>query len=444
LPLIFDGSSVRRSLGDAGNEIPPFYCGAYVNGRCWFSLINRTEFMGGDLVGSSSGSVSLGRIDAVLKVTQNQYWNEGGAFTVPSEAGLITAITSPVTLDASLGQGPVLVSCTNAIFSINAPPDATTWKNLSYPIQTVALRDYGMLSPYGLATVNADLWYRSTDGIRSLISAVRNFNQGWGNTPMSHEMSRVIDADNVDLLEFCSMVLFDNRLLTTCNPTQTTKGVVHEGVVALNFDEVSGMFRKSSPAYDGLWTGIRSYQLIRCRPSGVERCFALCEGADGFEIWEILKDGDFDTFIDGNGNIRTTPIECVVETRSLTFASPFDLKKLDFAEFFVDRLAGSVDFDIRLRPNQYPCWIPWHQWRECNTVNRCDEKCDVPLNYVPGYRTYMRTPTAPETCITGIPKPVNIAYEWQLRIQWTGKCRVKQIRPHALQSLNQVYGECRT
>jgi len=445
-PIIFDGAFARRSAGDSNNEIPPGYVGSYINGRIWISTPTRNAYLAGDLVGDrTSGTQSNSFVDSVLKFTGNTYLNEGGTFSTPSNSGPITGIIGSTQLDTSLGQGPVMIFTTNTVFTNQAPVDATVWKDLQYPIQTVAQVDYGAMSPRSIVNVNSDAWYRSIDGVRSFIVARRNFNGGWGNVPMSDEMFRVFSRDSEGLLEYGSAVNFDNRLLFTCQPESTEYGVVHKGLAVINFDEISGMFNKSNPCWEGIWTGLKVFQIIRGRVGGNERTFMIALGTAGeLELWELEMDGISDSYmheVDGNITVTHTPIQSTIETRSFNFGTPFEYKMLEFAEWFVDRLNGSVDFDVRFRPDQYPCWVAWVDRTECNTVNRCDEACGIPVNYKPGYRPFMRTSTAPESCLTG-DRLSNRGYEFQLRMQWTGKCRIKQIRVHASRQLDDTVGEC--
>lgn len=448
LPIIYDGTSTRRSKGDPGREIPPGYVGAYINGRIWLALPNRRFYVAGDIVGDrSSGSQQHDYRDSVLKFTSNTYLNEGGSFSTLANNGLITAIIGSTQIDTSMGQGPVCIFTERSVFTNQAPVDAATWKDLAYPIQTVADTDYGALSPRSVVNVNSDTWYRSEDGVRSFIIARRNFNAGWGNTPMSQEMDRIIRNDSVALLSHCSAVVHDNRLLVTCSPSIGSDGVFHRGIIALNFDEVSGMFNKTAPAWEGLWTGLDVFQLVKGRQNNIECAWAICKGTDGStEIWQLATAGDFDSYdmlVGGKINRVTKPVQCFIETRSFNFGSGFELKKLLHPEIYVDWLQGTVNFDLRFRPDQYPCWIQWYTWSECNNNTNCNEQCGIPVDYKPGYRPLMRTPPAPETCLPSMGVPGNLGYEFQLRLGWTGKTRIKQIRLHAKAQLDIAIGECR-
>lgn len=450
LPLIYDGSIIRRSMGDTSDppELPPAFVGAYVNGRVWLGLPNRRNYIGCDLVGSSSGTQEFSFIDAVLKSSQNTFINEGGAFSVPGKAGKIVSIAATISLDTSLGQGPVSVFTEKAVFTNSAPPDAATWKDLTYPIQTVAAVEYGAVAPRSTVNVNADVWYRSRDGIRSFIIARRDFNAGWGNTPMSHEVSPIIEGDQENILFWCSSALFDNRLLTTCAPKLTPEGIVFQAMVVMNFDEISGMRGKTNPAWEGAWTGLDVFQVVKFQLDNVERCMMLVRSPTGeTEIWELLTEGVHDRFLTSPGGTLTitqTPISCLADLRDMTFAQPKEPKLLQTLEWFYDEIFGTVVWNISFRPDSYPAFIPWQSVSVCNNTSACDQVCGTPTTLQPGYRPYQRTGLAPETCLAN-GRPANLGYHFQPRIQWTGNARITWVQLEAMMHMTETMPEpCET
>ena len=435
--LIYDGASTRRAKGD---EVPVGNVITYGMGRVWTAMQDGKSFVGGDLVYSSSGTGTYNRRDAVLKFTENTFLNEGGAFTVPNNSGRINAMRFISNLDTSLGQGPLQVFTQSAAFSVNAPFDRTTWKDLQYPIQTISLEVYGATGQDNTITINGDLWYRSFDGVRSFIVARRDFGT-WGNVPMSSEMDRVLNFDDQSLLRFGSAVVFDNRLLMTTSPMRVQgHGVAHRGLVVVDFDLISSMGQRSDPAWDGLWTGVRILQIVKGRFSSGERCFAFVLNADNeIELWEISKTDRFD-----NGTGR---IQWFIETPSYGFNTPYELKRLSTGDLFVDRLAGQVDFDIKFKPNQHPAWIAWDTWNECAKFEDCGDdtaRCPVPREYREQYRSKKRFVTPTDDCDPLTSTPYRNGYEFQSLITVTGYARIKQMRLHADWQEESSVGECKT
>ena len=277
-PIIFDGSSTRRAEDD---EVPvgsgPM---AYGMLRLWVAM--GRNYVAGDVAGGPTG---------VLKFTENDYIAEGGEFSLPMSAGNITAMQFTATPNTALGQGELLIFTPDAVFSNTAPVDRDAWKNLVQPIQTITLINNGAQSQNSTALVNGDVFMRARDGIRSVIQAVRYFQQ-WGNTPMSNELNRVLPKDSPTLLKYVSAVEFDNRLLMTCQPVPLTNGCYFTGVASLDFEPITSMGEKLPPAYDGIWTGRQVYQLVKGRFAGVERCFAFCRSkTDGFVSSVLMVNG---------------------------------------------------------------------------------------------------------------------------------------------------------
>jgi hypothetical protein len=221
------------------------------------------------------------------------------------------------------------------------------------------------------------------------------------------------------------MAVFDNRLLMTVHPMhdQDLGATYFRGLASLNFDSVSSMGQKSPPVWEGLWTGAQPYMILSEEFAGQERCFMFCRNSDTglTELWEISKDDPFDN--------ETGRIESFIETPTMIFGSPYEMKRLDQAELWVDRVAGTVDLSLKYRPDQYPCWFDWPEDKEiCTKARDCSREsvdCLLFRNFKDGYKTRQRWGQPPEVDISIDNKPARFCYEAQLRISWTGKARIK-------------------
>lgn len=438
LPLIFNGSSLRRAKPD---EIKCGNVMAYVNGRIWYGLQDGFSFRATDIVYGDGTRAS------VLKETESTFLNEGGNFAVPSDSGGITAMAVPGTLDTALGQGPLLVLTPKYIFSINAPIDRDVWKNLNYPIQSISQVSNGAVASRSTITVNGDIFYRSVDGIRSFIIARRDFGT-WGNTPISNEITNIVTNDQPDLLWASSAIYFSNRLLMTCQPrwkstpgiNWANTGVYHQALAVLEFEPVTGMKSKSPPAWAGVWTGLNVLQLVRCENAFGERAFAIARNdTGGIEIWEITKNAIEDTNADENKSI-----EWFFETKSYNYNNPFGLKKLDSGDIFIDNLQGTAEFSTWYRPDQYPSWVSWHSWSICSNPDSCAVSLSCPTLELtqPQYRPKMRLPTPADACNSTVGVQFRNMFETQLRVSVTGYCRIRSVRLHAYDVPEPIVGQC--
>lgn len=417
-----DGSTTRRLTA---RELPVGCMMEYGLGRVWVVLPDRLSFVAGDLIGSSSGTPFYNYRDAILKMTENDFLNEGGSFSVPATAGLINAIRYMPALDTSLGQGPIQVFTDNGAFSVNAPFDRTTWKNLTYPIQTVSLGSPGALAQASTIRVNSDIWYRGMDGIRSYIVARRDFNL-WGNVPMSDEMKRVLEYDATWLLEYGSAVLFDNRLLMTANPRwNALRGTLHDTLAVMDFDLISSLGQRSQPCWDGMWTGRTILQIITGSWRKVERCWAFVfNNVEGnIELWELTKDAAYDQ----PSGLPIQRIKWGGESRLYDYGAPGVLKSLKVLDLEPARIQGTVDFVFKYRSDEAPCWQPWSSFQLCARDRECPPAGCTPSTFRKSYRSRVTLPNPPEACNVSQQRPSSLGLRNQIRWEITGHCEIRQM-----------------
>lgn len=396
-------------------EVPTGTVMAYGLGRLWVAT-RGTQFVAGDI---ARGPTS------VINFTETQYLNGGGAFTAPSNSERITGMVFIPTLDAALGQGPLLVFTPEEVYTVNAPFNREEWLNIANPIQTVALKPFGSESAWSVATVNGDVFYRSRDGIRSLTLARRDFGQ-WGNTPVSAELTRLIGGDDEPLMRYSSAILFDNRLLMTVTPKPNDVfGASHGCLAVLDFNVVSAMGSRLPPAWDGFWTGFNFLKLAAGNVADKYRAFFFNVNSDGEnEMWEISKQGE-KAFDNGDRKIMSA-----LETKAVAFGSPFMEKRLRGLELWYDKLSGDIDWTAKWRPDQYPCWFTWRTWNDCQKYRSCSEDTEGACNpfqiYNVGYRTRKAMGEPPGNCATSDNMRAEIGYEFQIRLEWTGMARLRK------------------
>ena len=449
-PFIWDGSSASYA-SDTTNSVPtgtgPM---AFGHGRLW--VAQGRSYVGSDIYGGSNGT---------LKFTENTYLAGGGSFSVPVSAGDITAMRFAAAPNTALGQGELIVATDDAVFTVNVPLDRTGWSALSDPVQRVALINNGAMSHFSTELVNGDVFMRSRDGIRSVIQAVRDFNQ-LGNTPISSELHRIFKYDAAEYLKYSSGVLFDNRyLLTSQSSYDNTKGVAYAGLVSLDFNQISSMKGKAPPAYDGFWTSevtrssvkhdLEVYQLVKGRFDGVERCFAFIRpkylsGSSvtygDTELWEIMRDDSLvvdDVDIVSGENVNNE-IAAEIETPSFDFNQIGAAKILESADLWVDNLTGgTVTFNADFHPDQYPCWVSWQNWSVISESS--SDNCNDLVDYQRQYRARMRlgTPSSAEEPAVG--KPFNYGWEFAARLKWTGRARVKLFRLNCRETQEEPYAD---
>lgn len=363
-----------------GTGPQPGRMGAYGIGRNWYALVSPCQFIAGDIVNGASGTPAYNFRDAVLQTTENTYITGGGTFCIPGTHGAITAIKFLAQENVVDGQAALMVSSRKSMYMCQAPVDRLTWQSVTNPILTTALISNGAKGQWSTVASNSDIVFRANDGLRSMLLDQVNF-QAWGKPPYSFEVNPILAQDNFALLNFESAIVFNNRLLHTVNPQQSSQGVYHTGIIPLNYDPISSLRGKAPAVFDsGIWIGsnqttcqFQAFQLTVGEVGGVERAFALVLNTNAspnqIEFWEILQDDAQDYDNDGTNNI---PIPWQFDSASLRFG--IDKKdhvymQLSNGEIWVDELVGTVNFQVQYRSDQFPGWTNWHSWQSQQTVD---------------------------------------------------------------------------
>lgn len=394
-------------------ELPAGRMGCYGLGQNWMALVDGLSFICSDASRGPSGTPANNYRDAVLKTTDLSF--RGGNFAVPGAGNPITSMTFMANLDTALGQGSLEVGTANFMGSVQAPFDFLNPTSES-PLLTYSLIDQGPLGQNSTIRVNSDIYFRSTFGINTLILARRDFGSP-GNTPISDEMVRVLNADDERLLTYGSSINFDNRFLTTVSPQATSQGVMHAGLIIQNQDPVSGARGKQPAVWDGLWTGLNVLQLVSGMFSEKPRAFAFTFNVteSKIELYEILTSAN-PLYSDN----EDTPITQVFETAALfrdDVKPRYQMVSLRNGEFSLSQVQGPVYIRVYYKSDQ-SCWVPWHAFGICSSV-------DSEAQYFP--RLSLGEPTS-DYCDAIVNSPLRDGYTFQFRFEITGKCRFVHAR----------------
>lgn len=424
-PVLYNGSVSRRSKVE--NEVPVGGPMAFGRGRLWVAI--ESSYVGGDLVGVET--------DSAIKFTENDFLAEGGAFHV--ETGPVTGMAFTANLDSSLGEGDLLVATATDVFAFNAPIDRTTWKNLQYPAQRYALKNFGAVNHHSIAIVNGDAFFRSVDGVRTIKFARRDFADEWCNTPLSLEVTRALEYDTDSLLGFSSAVSFDQRYLMTSQPVKTPNGVYHRALVALDFKGISGLRKKVvAPAWEGIWTGLRILRIITATVANVVRCFVFSLNSDNhIELWELTKDAQFDRDDD---DVR---IRWAIETRSMAFQSPTDKKRIESGNFWMYEMKGIFQATVRFRADLSEWWTNWINVLDCAKYRDCEPAvgCQTPVTYAGQVRSRIGLPEPPDIPdVSSGNGFTRFGADFQIRFDFIGFGILKRFQIFASEVPEDVYG----
>lgn len=418
-------------------ELPAATAMDYYMGRIWYA-VGRT-YAAGDIVKGPSGTIPYEKRDSILKITENPLAVSGDNFVVPTNAGNIRAITHTAELDENTGQGRLYIGTRRTWYRLEVPVTRDAWSDPAFPDkqprQIVVQRNFGPTSDRSVVAVNGDLWYQSVDGIRSLELSIRN-DQAWGNVPASNPERRAIVFNDRALLRYGSGIVFDSRLLMTGVPFAVEGiGTAHRGLIPLDFNRISA-FEQKPPAWEGFVEGLDILQLAEGDFGGLQRGFvtSVSRVNGEIEIWEMTLSDIFDNQVNNDGS----RIARVIEFPALTWGDNFTLKQLETMELWYDQLRGTVDFELFLRPDNYPCWVPWHAWQVC-AAKDCTEDAASDCNpayptqlYCAGYEPSVFMPKPPPFCVQVSKRPVDIGYQFQIRLVTRGWNRILGYRLHAI------------
>jgi hypothetical protein len=408
---------------------------AFGNGRLW--VANGNQLFAGDLAGSYAGSE--------VRFSETQYLNGGGSFSFDSE---ITGLAFLPGSDTSTGQGDLIVFTKNEIAAIRSNIfDRTTWQ-ATPGMQRKMFIGGGCVSADCMIVTNNDVYFRSLEGIRSLVQTVQFSKSANVTLVDSVEADRVINYDTERWTNLSCAAYFDYRALYGCTPkiqkvngSQSDYNIVFTKLVSQDFNP--GVYEGNyPPVYDGEWTGLQVCKFVVGRFNGVQRAFALVCGSDGNNaLYEITTNDYSDTVPDGNGGTKSLPVSAEVECRRMAFQSPDEIKELVRADLNFSDIYGSVSWALDFTPDYYPSYFPIQSGQiSFDTETQELETCSPP-DLGLGYKT-IRTVKPSDSCVIGISRKARFGYLFQPRISWTGYAKLAIFKFHASKKDISDLGEC--
>jgi hypothetical protein len=332
-------------------------------------------------VGGVVSRANAGAEGDVLQFTETTFLNEGGNLTPAGQLGKITGLVFLPVQDTATGQGDLIAFCERGAVTFQVSVSRNKWKDTE-GFQRILFDNIGSTSD-SILPVNGDLFFRSREGngIRTYRNA-RAESGTYGLTPISAEIDPVLKQDTQWMLDRVSFVNFDNRLLMTCLPKQYPSRAsgaepdatllaqpiptLYTGIAALDFQSVSSGRGKSAAVFDGVWTGLQIHKLVQGTFDGEPRCFAICLHEDNTgrrnEIWEITRNDEYDTPVEG-----PRVINAGIVTKAYDFRDDMSLKKLLRCDLWFDDIGGGADntftCSLAYRPDDYPNFTTWQTFQ---------------------------------------------------------------------------------
>lgn len=424
--IIYDGASARRADPEKF-EVPIGRQMAYGNGRLWVATS----------AGLVAGDIKQAEFQSELRFTETNYLLGGGAHYMPKKPTGLAFL--PVT-DTSSGLGSLLVFTNGNTESLRAEvATRDLWSQLP-GFRTEVLPDIGACSHHAIVRINQDLYFRSSDGaIRSFRSARAEIGAP-GNSPISREVSRLLDFESRDLLEDASALFFDDRLLMTASPRFGPRGqVVYGRLLSLDTSPLSSNQGKLPPVYDGEWSGVQFVRLVKGVFNGQERAFAVsCDHDGASRLWEITRNVREDNSFAG-----ASPIKASVEYRGFSFEAPNRKKRLTLCRAYLSELAGCGTLEIFFRADHQAQWTKWDEREFSALVSEPQTPPGAhPLkNLRSQRRNGLATFTAPDGLDALSRHAVCVGYTFQIRLAWTGSAQIDRVELFALPLEDSPYSD---
>jgi hypothetical protein len=228
--------------------------------------------------------------------------------------------------------------------------DRAQWVNTAN-FQNVLYPTIGCIAGKSIAFQAGMMWWYSVGGLVSADVAASSYLSSQV-LYKDIEMAKAKRLMAADLSGICS-VAFENYLLCSVPYLEPLNSVT----MALDYAAASEWNQSRSPAWAGVWTGIRPIEWVSGVIGNEPRVFALSVdyGAtnDGSfnHVWEAFQPHKYDTYLnikqDGSTEELINRIYCQMETALL--GDGMDFKQLVYGELDCSQIAGTVDVKVSYR-----------------------------------------------------------------------------------------------
>ncbi len=405
--IIFDGSTTRRA-NPAINEVPLGRQMAYGNGRLAVA-VNQSQVKVGD--------ITTDTFQSELNFTETNYLNGGGSFLFPYN---VTALAFLPVNNTFSGYGSLLVFGNQFLNSLHLEiTSRDLWdKKDGFEVVVVPI---GACGQGTVIKVNQDIYFRDAKGeIWSVRSAVSDAGSP-GNSPLSREVSRVVDFETEQLVKYSSAIYFDNRLMFLASPIVNEFGAAsYKNIISLDAATLASMRGKQPPAYDGVAEGLNFVQLMSGRVNGIDRAFAISTDDDGENrLWEIIPNGHADGYladVDGSLLLTDVPVGSQVESRRFVFGDT--LHQMMRLDLWPAEIAGEVTVTAYWRADNRTKWQFWDTFDMCATMENVDDQW---LTLDSQERGRVKSLSAPSVNDDIDNQQADVGFGFQVKLVWTGQ-----------------------
>jgi hypothetical protein len=268
------------------------------------------------------------------------------------------------------------------------------------------------------------------------------------------EMAKAKRLMSSNLTGICA-VSFENYLLYSIPYLET----LNSATMVLDYAAASEWNQSRSPAWAGVWTGIRPIEWSAAVIESQPRVFAFsvdyAATNDGSfnSLWEAFSDNRYDTYLsikaDGSVNSLIQRIYCQVETALM--GDGMDLKQLVYGELECSQIAGTVDIRTSYRGSK-GAYVDILNTRILAATEayqyQTDQVVSEEVNKLGFLQTQHRRLTTetvtPDSTLVSCESPfaANVDKAFSFLIEWCGAMGVEAVRmfqdPYPTQSFGKV------
>ena len=427
-------------------EVPAGMATAYGHGRV-FVVWGGRYLLAGDVL-------QTGKPDSVLKYTEIQYINGGGALAVPAEMGDIKALAFMQNAMTGTGLGSLLALCEGGVCAFAVQNARDQWMETN--MGTILFTTNGCVGPMATQPVNNDLMFLSQDGLRSLrhtTSSVAGSGIIFENKPLSEAVQKVWTESAEWAWEHSSMCYANNRVyflskawrghkleevpnktLVASDPygevgeadeiREPIEEVRFKAIVSLSPVAASGL--EKSVVFNGVWTGYEFMQILAGNLQGNTQPLLLARDADGaLQLLSISNvqgnDGESMT----EARVYTGAFDFVYGIEQVTgpygrvMTARAALKRLEYMDVWVSNIYDSATMRLYARPIGYPGWVLCGTF----TVEAVTSPAER-VNAWPQFRRKQRITIPRLQCDSVTGQDLMTASEFQFCLEWEGGLQV--------------------
>lgn len=383
-PVIILGDSAARSNfyaqdinGVPDPEIPQSAMGIFVQSRYW--IANSTnEFTAGDFTGDVTrpkAPITFYEVFGAGAPFPGQAFNLGYGFgnIAISAMGFISSRNQQSRKQNSQ-YGSMYVATKKSIHLYAAELPRAQWAEAP---------DFGKLELFGTGIVGqrahtiigSDIIFQSAMGeLHSLSKNQNDERSGWATTIISREVDDWLRPVNNDYLDVGFVTFFNKVVIAGARPIripikgyrgQVLYDYAHEGMVALELDNVSTITSAASPVWAGLWTGVRPMEATEIDND----LFVVSKDVDGYNRTYMLDEkAVYDTWNSSNRAVKGR-----VYTRAFDSEAPF----LDKKEVSLDLNLGEVRSELKLTAYRKALHTArFGKWGTYEYTESCTDSCN--------------------------------------------------------------------